>query len=379
MLNLQDKQKCCGCSACASICPKNCISLITDKEGFLYPQVNAEQCVNCGACQKVCPYNSKPNTLQQKDAFAVVSNNQQQRLNSSSGGVFCLLATKVIQKGGVVFGACLDDDLVVKHIFVQSLEQINKLQGSKYVQSDINNTYLQAKTFLEQDKIVLFTGTSCQIAGLKAYLKKDYQNLITQDIICHGVPSPKVWKEYLKYRSGIAKSTVNKTCFRDKNKGWKKYSIAHSFENGKKLSIPIYSDPYMRLFLKNLSLRPSCYSCNFNGENRLSDITLADFWGIEKVDASMDDDKGTSLVVINTKKGQTLFEEIAQEVTLKQVDFESAIKYNPSYSVSAPQPQQRNAFMDMLDKKGFESAYNKFAKETFSAKIKKLIKKLFRR
>lgn len=379
MLKVPSKNKCSGCSACVSICPVNCIKLVEDQEGFLYPKVDDQKCVKCGACVKTCPYNNEQKGPTDKKAFAVINKDQHERMESSSGGVFSLLAKDVIKKGGVVFGACFNQDYKLEHLAIDSEKDVYKLRGAKYVQSDMNDAFNKAKEFLDNGRLVLFTGTPCQIAGLKGYLKKEYQNLITQDIICHGVPSPMVWRKYLNYRTMQSGAKITKISTRCKNDGWRRYSVAFTFENGKEYERQHDLDPYSRVFLKNLCLRPSCYSCNFNGDKRLADITLADFWGIEKVQGEMDDDKGTSLVIINTPKGEQAFDNIKENVVYIKVPFEDSIKHNPSYHLSVVEPNNRTGFMQTIAQKDFSYAYDKYAKDSFGNKIKKIIKKIFRK
>ena len=221
MIEITEQVKCTGCSACANICPKQCISMVADLEGFLYPSVDTKECINCGLCEKICPI-LKKNPIKSDDiiAYAAMLNNTDIRLESSSGGVFTAIAESVIDKNGVVFGAELDENFNVIHTYVETKEELKKFRGSKYVQSVIGETYKRAKGFLDQGRFVLFTGTPCQIGGLYAYLNKDYDNLITQDLICHGVPSPMVWRKYLEFREDISHAGVRRMSFRHKKYGW---------------------------------------------------------------------------------------------------------------------------------------------------------------
>ena len=280
MIIIDDKTKCSGCHACANACPKNCISMVSDEEGFWYPQVNKEKCIDCGLCEKVCPIIHK---WQSDDsltttAMAAINLNEEIRLKSSSGGIFTLIAEKIIDQGGVVFGAAFSDDFKsVQHICVDNIADLDKLRGSKYVQSKIGDTYKQAKEYLDSGRKVLFSGTPCQIGGLYSYLRKPYENLLTQDIICHGVPSPMVWEKYVEEHERKISSKANKVTFRNKKNGWKAYSVFIGFENRKQYLKEHSADMYIKAFLSDICLRPSCFDCQFKGIKRHADITLTDF------------------------------------------------------------------------------------------------------
>ena len=341
---------CVGCGACYSICPKNSIVMRSNKEGFLYPKVNIHTCINCHMCEKTCPVldNDKAANFD-RIAYACYTKDENIRMKSSSGGIFTELAQKVLQAGGVVFGAAFSDDYMsVNHIAVDNIKDLDKLRGSKYVQSDIGDTYKETEKYLKQERLVFFTGTPCQIAGLKKYLGKDYNNLLTQDLICHGVPSSIVWKKYVKYCNRKSKSNVKKISFRDKKYGWKEWGIKFEFEDNTQYINQTFEDVYILGFLRNLYLRYSCYNCKFKNGKGNSDITLADFWGIGSIFPDMDDDKGTSFVIINSKKGQSFFSEICKELELRETDPDYANKYNSAYIKSALLPKTRkNIFMDI--------------------------------
>ena len=299
--------------------------------------------------------------------YACINNDASTRRTSSSGGVFTLLAKQVITKGGVVFGAAYDDDLNVHHICISKEEDIPLLTGSKYVQSSMSDTYKKAKEYLESGTLVLFSGTPCQIGGIKTYLGKDYDNLILQDIVCHGVPLPSVWQIYLEYQSKIHGSEVSKNPppkFRDKRTGWREYSVSLHFTDGTEYCSVYKNDPYMTAFLRDLSLRESCYNCHFKSPQRESDITLADLWGADKLVPEMFDDKGTSLVMVNSDKGAKIFNEISQDLNYKEVNRDEALKYNPSALTSAHMPKQRKAFLQNVNADNFKDCVNKYAKRS---------------
>lgn len=388
MINISEKSKCSGCHACAEICPKKCIDMISDPEGFWYPQVDETQCINCGACEKVCPIIPPhlPKIDGDRTAYAVMHKEDSIRFKSSSGGAFSALAMYVLEQGGVVFGAGFDENFNVIHQYIENIEELDILQGSKYVQSRIGNAYRQAEFFLKTGRLVLFSGTPCQIEGLLSYLKKPYENLITQDLICHGVPSPMVWQKYIAYRqAAVNGAKARKIAFRAKNEGWKRYSVSFLFENDTEYRTTLDQDPMMQVFLKNLCLRPSCYDCSFKTKERKSDITLADFWGIKNILPDMDDDKGTSLVIIQSKKGKEVFDKINSNFIFTETDIDEAIAYNSSMIKSVNIPRERNSFFQIINKSP-NKAFKKYGREGFVgkgkkkirnaiAKIKKLLKK----
>ena len=379
MLPILEKTKCSGCGACAAVCPKNCIEMKADKEGFLYPEINEQICINCGLCKKICPSVSQVKTKANIPvAYAAINNDEKTRLESSSGGIFTLLAQKVIENGGVVFGAAFNSNFEVEHVYVKEIKDLEKLRGSKYTQSKIGDAYKTAKEFLDNGVQVLFSGTPCQISGLKSYLNKEYENLITQDLICHGAPSPLVWKEYVNYRRDEQNANVDKIMFRDKKNGWKNYCVSMHFSDNTEYSCPLGTDPFMRVFLENLCLRPSCYNCVHDGYNRVADITLADFWGIWNIDKDFYDDKGTSLVIVNSSKGKEVFEVIKPLINSKQVDFNEAIKSNPCYDKSVEMPKGRNKFMKEFSKDLFDGGSKKYIKVPFKLKIRRGLSKIKR-
>ena len=337
MLEIDNKSLCSGCHACANACPQNCIQMISYEEGFWYPQVDKDNCIECGLCEKVCPilhkWQSDENRL--TTAMAAINLNEEIRLKSSSGGIFTLIAEEIINQGGVVFGAAFANDFrSVHHIFVDNTKDLEKLRGSKYVQSKIGDTYKQAKDFLDGGRMVLFTGTPCQIGGLYSYLRKPYENLFTQDIICHGVPSPMVWKKYVDEREKKAASTTQRMFFRHKKYGWKTFAVLFEFLNSTVYMKNLHDDSFMRAFLSNLCLRPSCYNCSFKSIKRQADITLADFWGVQNELPEMDDDKGTSLVLVHSVKGEKQLAALAGIAKTQICDF-SVIEKNNSAAVKS--------------------------------------------
>lgn len=375
MLEFDQKHNCCGCQACAQVCPKGAVAMAPDEEGFLYPVVDQSICVECGLCEKVCPMlRDAQEQGGNPRAYAACNLNEEIRMESSSGGVFTLLAEHVLGQGGVVYGAAMENSRV-KHIRIVNAEDLTLLRGSKYVQSDIGKAYLQAQQDLETGKAVLFTGTPCQIEGLKAFLRKEYDRLICMDIICHGVPSPMVWEKYAALREKKAGSSAARVSFRHKRFGWHGYEVLFEFANHTAYEQHHADDSFMRAL--DLCLRTSCYRCRFKKVNRVSDITVADFWGIKRVCPEMDDDKGTSLVIVHSQKGRAVFDAICPGMRYREVDFEAAIRGNPAMSRSAVKPKQRDIFMQRVRTEDLEKLVAQYAKKRIS--IKRMIMKALRK
>lgn len=347
MIAILRKEDCCGCAACEQICPKHCINLNEDKEGFLYPTVNHTICINCGLCEKVCPVLTPKKERLPIRTYAGKYLNAAIREDSSSGGVFTLLAEQIINQGGVVFGAKFNEDWELAHSYTETMDGIAPMRRSKYVQSSINNTFRVAEKFLKQGRKVLFVGTPCQTTGLKKYLHTEYDNLFTVDFVCHGVPSPKVWRKYLdwiktdKQKDRRQFVEIN---FRDKSTGWKNYSITYATLSEKKTQ-RFQDNPYMQAFLANLTLRPSCYNCQFKKGQTESDITIGDFWGIERLKPTIDDDLGVSLIMIHNPKVLDYLN-VSEMV---EMSYENARMCNASIEDSAPRPKYRNIYLFMTN------------------------------
>jgi len=369
MLEIKDKKACCGCQACYEACPAKCISMVADEEGFLYPKVNRADCVDCHLCEKVCPQkNLAPKTSDEPLAcYAAVANDDEIRLQSSSGGVFSLLANAILGRGGVVFGARFDDSFAVFHSYTETEEGLAPFRGSKYSQSDLRGAYSQVNRFLKENRPVLFTGTPCQIAGLRGYLRgKEADNLYLVSIVCHGVPSPRVWKDYLgRVSGGFSPTDVN---MRDKRDGWGRYRMVVQKEERELFNVLSVGTPFMQAFLRNYTLRPSCYSCHFRG-NHGSDITLGDYWDVEQFHPQMADDKGTSLILVYTPKGCQLFEGLDLQCTESQ--YQDAVKGNPCITTAFPEPSNRAAFWRAYRKRGVRTLAD-FTSPSLSRKLRNL-------
>lgn len=357
MVTITEKEKCCGCGACANICPKQCISMEQDEEGFYYPKVDAAKCISCGLCEKTCPVlNAGEAPAGEPKAFAAFGTPEDRKC-SSSGGIFSQLARDTLRKGGMVFGAAMaENQQYAEHIGIESLEDLGKLQGSKYLQSHMGQCFRQAKAALEQGRPVLFTGTPCQIEGLQNFLGRDYENLLTADVICHGVPSEKLWQRYLEFQQRRYGSRVTQVRFRDKRQGWKSFSMVLYFENGKQYAKKLYFDLFLQLFLQDLCLRPSCYACPSRKLHRRSDLTLGDFWGCDVVCPEMDDDTGLSLVLLHSEKGERAFGALAA----KPVTINQALAANKAVVRSPKRPEKREAVLSALDTLSVETVGKRF-------------------
>ena len=379
MIEIKEKEKCCGCGACVTVCPQKCISFKEDANGFWYPEVDKEKCIHCNMCEKVCSILQKKKE-EQKDitAFAAYALNEDIRVKSSSGGLFTLLAEKVLDEGGVVFGAAFDEEFMVHHIAITKKAELEKLRGSKYLQSRIENTFEETKNILEQGERVLFSGMACQIAGLKRYLGKEYANLITVDILCHGVPSPKIWRRYLDEQKESG-SSVKQIYFRNKHFGWKKFSLKIVFEPLKIYRKQFYFDSFMRLFMSNICFRESCYACEFKDLKRPSDITLGDCWGIENYMPDMDDDKGTSLVLIHSIAGKKLFQTICGDLEVREAEIEKILPESSDSRKSVKPHPKREEFFKQFGQGKKCSELVKLIDDSLKTKVKRKIGKIIRR
>lgn len=363
MINIIEKRRCCGCSACMQVCPGQCIKMIQDDEGFLYPSVDENKCIKCGLCINSCPVLKQKNSQKPNIYYAGFNKDADIRINSSSGGIFFLLADRIISNGGIVFGARFDEDFQVMIDWADTMDKVATFCGSKYLQARVGNSYLHCKSFLDNGRKVLFSGTPCQVAGLFHYLKKPYNNLIALDFICHGVPSPGVWQRYLDEVVGVGNRNISYLSFRDKTYGWKNYSLSIYYQKDSasfRFISPFKENPYMQAFLRNLILRPSCYMCPVKEGRSHSDITIADFWGIQTVNPSMDDDKGTSLILVNSEKGKDWlpFEQMQISVVTEDV-----LLYNTAYNTSAKEnPNRERFFEDYNSGQNLSSLVKKYTK-----------------
>jgi len=353
------KSECTGCGACVSICPVQAISMKMDEEGFLYPSVDGGKCIGCDLCEKRCPV-GKPLEEHKQQVFGVRHKDETVREASSSGGVFTALARETLRRGGVVFGAAFDESLRVEHIGAFDETEIAGMRGSKYLQSDAADAIANVKGLLERGIPVLFSGTPCQIAGVKAAVGKKHADLLlTVDFVCHGVPSPGVFASYLKELESRHGKRVTGYSFRDKRLGWKDFSAVATFEDGTESIGQQRTEPFLYGFLQNLYLRPACVQCDaLRGNRRMADITMADLWGAQEVCPLQDDDRGLSLVFVNTKAGLQLFEACKSQLESFPIrDTNKMLRFNPSIVHTASAHEKRRAFFAHYARHGFDSAY----------------------
>lgn len=312
----KNKEDCYGCGACANICPKLAITMKEDDKGFLYPKINSSLCIKCGLCKQVCQISKEKRfTEEVTEKCYGIKNNDEIRKSSSSGGIYTALSDVILDEGGVCVGVAYDKTMKVVHQIGKNSIERNAFRGSKYVQSDTLQTFQQTAQFLKEGKKVLFVGTPCQINGLKIFVmtkRIDCSKLFCVDMVCHGTPSPRVWKEYILFLEEKYNSKVISYDFRNKENGWHGYHVSVGFENNNVVGENDITQSFVKLFSRNIMLRSSCYKCPYTSFNRTGDITIGDFWGIEKIDSEFADNKGVSMVLINTKKGMQLFSQILQ-------------------------------------------------------------------
>lgn len=343
--------------------------MIPNEEGFFYPNINIELCISCKECQRVCMNEiRKESSFNQSKVYAAYSNQNQVRVPASSGGIVREISEEIMYQAGVVFGAKFKKDFMVEHVVAVRQEELNQLSRSKYVQSEIHKSYQQVKRYLLEGKKVLFVGTGCQVHGLKSYLGKEYRNLLCIDFICHGVPSPYVWNRYLK-SFGKEPKDIN---FRDKEMGWKSFRLKIKFQDNSSYSNSVEKDLYMQSFLKNLILREACYNCKYKGDNAQGDITVGDFWNIDRIDRSINDNKGVSMVIVNTPKGQDILDLIKERISIVEVDKESAINCNPSYVEIPTYNKKRNQlFQDIKADSNIIKVLRKYTREGVLYRIRR--------
>ena len=348
------KSSCCGCAACYNVCPVKCIEMRADSEGFAYPVVAPSRCTDCGLCEAVCPFQATYTLNQHPKAFAAKHRDEGVRLNSSSGGAFTALAGQTIRAGGVVFGAAWDSDWLVSHTYTETLDGLSAFRGSKYLQSRTGESYRQAKTFLDAGREVLYSGTPCQTAGLIRYLKRPYVNLLAVDVVCHGVPSPKVFQarlqEILKGQKADQQSSIEAIQFKSKVAPhcWRNAGFVIKYSDGhlsNKYAEATYQGVYGRGFLSHLYLRPSCHTCVVKGKNYGSDLTLADFWGVERILPDFNDEKGVSLVFVNSGHGKKALDTTAAScLDVKAIEYDDLSKLCSMFTLSVQPHRNRAAF-----------------------------------
>ena len=373
-IEIVKKNECCGCGSCAQKCPKKAISMIENEEGFLYPQINKEKCINCGLCSKVCPQLKDIEKVEKffHKVYAVYNKDINVQSNSSSGGVFTELAMYVLKNNGIVYGAAYDNKFKVNHIGIVKKEDIGKLRKSKYIQSNISNSYNDVEKNLKENRLVLFSGTPCQINGLKKYLVKDYENLITCDVVCHGVPSQKAFKQYLKNFEKKLNEEIIDYDFRSKGiKGYEKLGKIVT-KTGKVKYLKIGLDCYYNNFLEGNIFRESCYKCHYSNMNRVGDITIGDYIGVLEMQPNAYSCAGTSICIINSNKGMTVFNEVKDKFNIFETTEEKVKKYNSNLNQPKKRPVCRDyVYKNINDERQFVNDLKKFMNK--KSKIKSLI------
>lgn len=380
MLNIKDK--CTGCGVCAVSCPTKSIGMMENKEGFRFPSIDNNTCIECHLCERMCPVLNDVVISSNTSAYAVKNKCNDVRRLSSSGGVFSVLAESILTDGGIICAAKYDEKFLVTHGICDSVDMLSKYRGAKYAQSQAERYFPDIKEKLDYGRAVMFVGTPCQVAALVSYLGKDYPKLYLVDMICHGVPSPKVWKKYLSERCSLDGNNLNveQVNFRSKSTGWSRYgySVEIFYQSGERYSVCQSEDPFMKGFTSNLYLRKSCSQCKFKGIERCSDFTLGDYWGIWEQYPEFDDNNGVSVLLIHSEKGREKWECIAHHFELKEVSVEEAVQFNPSaLKNSFPHPM-RNEFFKRLEEENSVIAPIEVLLVNTQTTKKSLIKRIFK-
>lgn len=365
-------EKCTGCMACYNICTTGAIEIIQNEKGFYEPNIIAGKCINCKKCKAVCPEVKKREKHNIKNVYAAWTKNKDIRKNSTSGGIFSVIATEILNEGGIVFGAIFDENFKVIHSYIKQKDDLIKLRGSKYVQSFIGNNFKKVEEFLKDGKKVLFSGTACQIAGLLNYLNKDYDNLITIDVLCHGIPSPKIFDEYLKNINSQNRKIIGIN-FRYKKPSWTTYSMKIDFDDGKKYIKSNQKDPFLRGFAEDYITKDICASCQYATTKRISDITIADFWGyISDEFNTRNTENGISLIIENTEKADEIIRKIKKQLVIREKSIQEAVKGN----VGLKRPYSKNKLYDEFWAEYIENGYEKVSKKYFLPKKQSLKRKI---
>lgn len=361
------EKDCTSCMACYSICPVNAIHIVVDSDGFYRPRIDSSRCIGCKRCVHVCPAHGHVKKFQPHTAIAAYARDKLLRKQSTSGGAFTVIATHVIQSGGVVFGAAYDKEFTVRHMWADTVEALAKFRTSKYVQSCIGKCFQQAKEFLDNGRLVFFTGTPCQVNGLRQYLGKPYDNLLTADIVCHGTPTPKIFHEYLENIKAKIGGEIQSVRFRYKTNNYKKigedclHNMKIVLNNGSVYIKDKQSDPYILGFFSNLFLNPACYHCLFATEQRTGDITLADFWGFKAPSLRwVNTGKGISLILLNTNKGEKIFDIVKSQLVWCERPIKEAISGNPHLSYPISKGEQYDNFWKDYRTYGYKYVEKKY-------------------
>ena len=368
MLNIVNKTDCCACSACYNICPKHCISMLADVVGFISLAIDKSICVNCGLCEKVCPLLGAQETNNVHAAYALININDDILQTSASGGIFIELARWIIQCKGVVYGVQYDENMNVVHFRSETLDSCEKFKTSKYVQSDLSNNFTQLRKDLNNERYVLFVGTPCQVQGLKKFLGKDYDKLYLCDIICHGVSSPLAFSQYIRFIEKKYQSRVVDCNMRDKSKGWEHSRIRVYLENGEQLIDNPVVTSWLTMYFAHYMTRPVCHNCKFSNLCRSGDITIGDYWGIKKYYPDLYEEKGVSLLYINSLKGENLLQQIKNRFKYREVQIDKTEQYALLYPPIAH--KFRDDIVSSFKKGGYENIYRLFLNPSFFNKLR---------
>ena len=382
MIELSPKNNCSGCAACRAVCPKSAIAMVADAEGFLYPRIDESRCVSCGKCRAACPSLNRPPPREPRAVYAAVATDDALRMASSSGGMFSLLARQVLARGGVVFGAAWDyTDYSVKIVAAHNEEELGELRGSKYVQADVGDAYFQVRDALRQGLPVLYSGTPCQIAALKRFLGGETEGLLAVDLICHGVPSPLAFRKYAAARERAANSMISRIFSRSKNCSWRRFARSLSFHDNEIAYLKTVSeDPFLRGFLSELYNRPSCHQCAVRELRSGADLTIADYWGVERRFPQLDDDKGTSVVLVNTERGAAAFVAIKDHCRVAESDYDDIRRTNTAVCRSPlPHPRRARFFAKVGRTDNFDAVVMRLLKPTLYRRIRGLAGRVLRK
>lgn len=371
----EKKEECCGCTACKHICPTNAIQMKSDEEGFLFPSINQKLCIDCRLCKKVCAFQNGydiSKNLKKPKVYAAKHKNDSIRMNSTSGGAFTAISDYILDNNGVIFGVSFDDNMHVVHKMAKTQDERDKFKGSKYVQSDLKDVYMEIKKLLEKETCVLFTGTPCQTAGLGRFLSNvNTEKLILCDIVCHGTPSPLIWKEHIIHLEKKVGQNISSYKFRDKLIGWGGANTTIRFAD-KNLKNNSLARTYINLYFSHNILRHSCHNCKYTNLQRPSDITIADFWGIEKHMPEFNDNKGISLVLVNSSKGERVLESIINDLIVEESNTDDCLQ--PQLQESSKKSELRNQFWDDYNSKGYEYIAKKYGGYNFKNRTKSYVK-----
>lgn len=379
MIEILDKANCSGCAACAGVCPKACIEMKEDNEGFAYPVIDERKCIQCGACDRVCPVlNLKDEKSFEQTGYIVQNKDKEVLRESTAGGAFTAIARYVTEKGGVIFGVALDSEFLPYHTYVEDEKELCRFRNSKYVQSFIGaDTYKQVKSFLEQGRMVCFSGTPCQIEGLNSFLKKKYENLITVDVVCRAVPSRLVYRKYLDLLRDNLNDNILTVRFRDKHYGYKYSTMNIVTEKNKgNYHKGVESDPWLRAFFSNMCNRPSCYSCKFRRRHHNSDFTIWDCFNVGRFSKKLDNDKGATRVLINTEAGRHLFSEICGQFDYVEIEPDKLTEGVAEMFSSVEKPQKRERFFADAEKMGSEELFKKYFPVTMRVRLEHFVRML---